>query len=62
MGTQALRIFLIMVLSFTIVLIGTVAVVDANQPVAQNDGLWLLVFTLLVVATVIAARLFRSKS
>ena len=56
-----LRVLLIMILSFTVVMIGTVAVVDAEQPVAKNEGLWLMVFTLLMVATVVAARLFRSR-
>ena len=56
-----LRVLFVMVLSFVVVMVGTLAVVDAEHPVAQNDGLWLMVFVLLVVATVLAARLFRSR-
>jgi hypothetical protein len=54
-----LRVLFIMIL--TVVVIGTVAVVDAEESVAKNEGLWLMVFTLLVLATVVAARLFRSR-
>ena len=50
-----------MVLSFTIVLVGTIAVVDVEQSLAKNDGLWLAVFALAVVATVAAARLLRRR-
>lgn len=56
-----LRILLIMVLSFTVVLVGTIAVVDVEQSLAKNDGLWLAVFVLAVVATVAAARLLRRR-
>ncbi len=49
-----------MSLSFIVVIVGTVAVIDAGEPLARNDGLWLLVFALAVVATAAAARLFRS--
>jgi hypothetical protein len=50
-----------MVLSFIVVMVGTVAIIDVERPLAQNDGLWLMVFVLLVVATVLAARLFRGR-
>ena len=56
-----LRVLFIMLLSFIVVLIGTVAVVDAEQSLADNDGLWLMVFALMAMATIIAARLFRSR-
>ena len=56
-----LCVLFIMILSFTVVMIGTVDVVDAEESVAKNEGLWLMVFTLLVLATVVAARLFRSR-
>jgi energy-converting hydrogenase Eha subunit C len=50
-----------MLLSFIVVIVGTVAVIDADQPVAKNEGLWLMVFVLMVVTTLVAAKLFRSK-
>ena len=50
-----------MVLSYIVVLVGTVAVVDTQVPLARNDGLWLLIFALLAVATVLAARLFHNN-
>ncbi len=56
-----LRILFIMVMSFIVVIIGTVAVVDAETPLAEKDGIFLLLFALMVVATVLAARLLRSK-
>ena len=56
-----LRILFIMVMSFIVVLIGTMAVTQADVPLAEQDGIWLLLFALLVVATVLAARLLRSK-
>ena len=56
-----LRILLIMVLSFTVVLVGTIAVVDVERDLARNDGLWLAVFVVAVVTTVAAARIFRNR-
>ena len=59
-----LRILLIMVLSFTVVLVGTIAVVDVEQNLARNDGLWIGVFVFAVAAvisTVVAARVFRKR-
>ena len=56
-----LRILFIMVLSFIVVIVGTVAVVDADQPLAKNDGLWLLVFALAVVVTALAGILSKSR-
>jgi len=38
---QYLRVLLILVMSFLVVLIGTVAVVDVEHDLAKNDGLWL---------------------
>ncbi len=60
-SVRYLRVLLILVLSFLIVLIGTVAVVDVERNLAKNDGLWLAVFMVLVVATVAAARAFRER-
>ncbi len=56
-----LRILFIMVMSFIVVIIGAVAVVDAETPLAEKDGIFLLLFALMVVATVLAARLLRSR-
>ena len=56
-----LRILLIMVMSFAVVLIGTIAVVDVERSLAKNDGLWLAVFVLAVFITVAAARLLRRR-
>jgi hypothetical protein len=61
MPKRYLRVLLVMVLSYIVVLVGTVAVVDTQVPLARNDGLWLLIFALLTVATVLAARLFRNN-
>ncbi len=56
-----LRVLLIMLLSFFVVLAGTVAAVDVEQDLAKNDGLWLAVFVVMVVATIVAARAFRTR-
>ncbi len=56
-----LRILFIMVMSFIVVIIGTVAVVDAETPLAEKDGIVLLIFEMMFVATVLAARLLRSR-
>ena len=56
-----LRVLLILVISFVVVLVGTVAVVDVERDLAKNDGLWLSVFVVLVVATIAAARIFREE-
>ena len=56
-----LRILFIMVMSFIVVIIGTLAVVDAETPLAEKDGMFLLLFALMVVAAVLAARLMRNK-
>lgn len=61
MGRWYLRALFIMVLSFAVAMAGTIAVVDAEQPLAQTDGWWLMAFALLAVATAMAARLFRSR-
>lgn len=53
-----LRILFIMVLSYIVVLLGAAAVADATVPLEQRDGFWLVLFALMVVATVLAARLF----
>jgi ABC-type uncharacterized transport system permease subunit len=50
-----------MVMSFIVVIVGTVAVVDADQPLAKNDGLWLVVFALAVIATALAGILPKSR-
>ena len=54
-----LRILFIMVMSYIVVLLGSAAVADATVPLAERDRFWLLLFVLMVVATVLAARLFR---
>ena len=53
------RALFIMVLSFLVAMVGTIAVIDAQQPLAKTDGLWLLAFALLAVATAAAAVLSR---
>ncbi len=58
---QYLRVFFIMILSFLVVLVGTIAIADTEVPVAERNGAWLLVFVLLVIATVLAAMLFRRR-
>lgn len=54
-----LRILFIMVMSFIVVILGTMAVVEASVPLVEQDAIWLLLFALMVVATIIAARLFK---
>lgn len=56
-----LRILFIMVMSFIVMIIGTLAVVDAETPLEEKDGMFLLLFAFMVVATILAARLMRSK-
>ncbi len=58
---QYLRVFFIMVLSFLVVLVGTIAIADTEVPVAERNGAWLLVFVVLVIATVLVAMLFRRR-
>jgi hypothetical protein len=53
-----LRILFIMVMSFIVVILGTVAVAEASVPLVEQDAIWLLLFALMVVATILAARLF----
>ena len=53
-----LRVLFIMVMSFIVVMLGSVAVVDAAVPIVERDGFWLLLFVLMVIATILAARLF----
>ena len=53
-----LRVLFIMVMSYIVVLLGSAAVADATVPLQERDGFWLLLFALMVVATVLAARLF----
>ena len=55
------RALFIMVLSFLVAMVGTIAVIDAEQPLAKTDGLWLIVFALLAVATAAAAVLSRGR-
>ena len=55
------RALFIMVLSFLVAMVGTIAVIDAQQPLAKTDGLWLMAFALLAVATATAAVLSRHK-
>ena len=47
-----------MLLSYIVVLLGSAAVADATVPLQDRDGFWLVLFALMVVATVLAARLF----
>jgi hypothetical protein len=56
-----LRVLFIMIMSFIVVLVGTMAVVETEIPLEEQDGVWLLLFALMTVATVLAARLFRGK-
>lgn len=56
-----LRILFIMMMSSIVVIIIMMAVVDAETPMAENDSMFLLLFALMVVATVFAARLMRSR-
>ena len=51
----------IMVLSFFVAMVGTIAVIDAEQPLAKTDGLWMMAFALLAVATAAAAVLSRNR-
>ena len=55
------RALFIMVLSFLVAIVGTIAVIDVEQPLAKTDGLWLMAFALLAVATAAAAVLSRSR-
>ena len=48
------RALFIMVLSFLVAMVGTIAVIDAQQPLAKTDGLWLMTFALLAVAAAAA--------
>ena len=50
-----------MVLSFLVAMVGTIAVIDAEQPLVKTDGLWLMAFALLAVATAAAAVLSRNR-
>jgi hypothetical protein len=52
-----LRILLIIVMSFIIVILGTMAVAEAAVPLVEQDAIWLLLFALMVIATILAARL-----
>jgi hypothetical protein len=36
-------------------------VVETEVPLQEQNGVWLLLFTLMTAATVLAARLFRGK-
>ena len=56
------RALFIMVLSFLVAMVGTIAVIDAQQPLAKTDGLWLMAFALLAVATAVAAALSRTRA
>jgi hypothetical protein len=48
-------------MSSIVVIIGTLAVIDTETPLAEKDGMFLLLFALMVVATVLAARLMRNR-
>ncbi|MEK9659628.1 MAG: hypothetical protein VW450_06775 [Chloroflexota bacterium] len=61
MPKRYLRVLLVMVLSYIVVLVGTMAVVDTQVPLARNYGPWLLIFALMAIDTVLAARLFRNN-
>lgn len=61
MPKRYLRVLLVMVLSYFVVLVGTMAVVDTQVPLARNYGPWLLIFALMAIDTVLAARLFRNN-
>ncbi|MCH7608285.1 MAG: hypothetical protein IIC94_06945 [Chloroflexi bacterium] len=50
------RALFIMVLSFLGAMVGTIAVIDAEQPLAKTDGLWMM-----AVATAAAAVLSRNR-
>ena len=56
-----LRIFLIMIVSFSVVLAGTLAVGETSIPEEDRNGAWLLVFTLLAVTLALGTILRRSK-
>jgi uncharacterized Tic20 family protein len=56
-----LRVLFIMIMSFIVVLVGTMAVVETEVPLEEQNGVWLLLFALMTVATVLAARLFRGR-
>ena len=56
-----LRVLFIMVMSFIVVLLGTMAVVETEVPLQEQNGVLLLRFALMTAATVLAARLFRGK-
>ena len=49
------RTLFIMVLSFLVAVVGTIAVIDAQQPLVKTDGLWLMAFALLAVATALVS-------
>ena len=55
------RALFIMVLSFFVAMVGTIAVIDAEQPPVKTDGLWMMAFALLAVATAAAAVLSRGR-
>jgi len=46
-----------MVMSFIIVILGTMAVAEEAVPLVEQDAIWLLLFALMVMATILAARL-----
>ena len=54
-------VLFIMAMSFIVVLLGTMAVVETEVPLQEQNGAWLLLFALMTAATVLAARLFRGK-
>lgn len=56
-----LRVPFTRVMSFIVVLLGTVDVVETEVPLQQQNGVWLSLFVLMTAATVLAARLFRGK-
>ena len=55
------RALFIMVLSFLVAMVGTIAVIDAEQPLVKTDGLWMMAFALLAVATAAAAVLSHNR-
>ncbi len=55
------RALFLRLLSFLVAMVGTIAVIDAEQPLVKTDGLWIIAFALLAVATAVAAVLSRSR-
>lgn len=56
-----LRILFIMMMSSMVLIIGMLGVVDTETPLAEKNGALLLLFALMAVTTVLAARFMRSR-